>query len=193
MTHTLHQACLTPARASQGLRRRSVAVFAKDRKGFGSTPTQAPAEQAKVNKRGKVTSRQGTVSPKEQKKSVEQYKEQYEEWQNAPPDLEDTELPQVVGDRMLKRIVACTGLPILVSLTVYPLFYYLKVVKDIDVPTWAVYITSSLTWGGALLGISYGVLSASWDPAREGTTLGWVEFQANLPALIDRIRSKGGR
>ncbi len=32
------------------------------------------------------------------------------------------------------------------------------------------------------------VPAASWDPRREGTLLGWTEFQANLPLLLDRFR-----
>lgn len=30
--------------------------------------------------------------------------------------------------------------------------------------------------------------AASWDPRREGSLLGWTEFQANLPILLDRFR-----
>lgn len=29
---------------------------------------------------------------------------------------------------------------------------------------WLVYATQTLTFGGGLLGITYGALSASWDP-----------------------------
>jgi len=35
-----------------------------------------------------------------------------------------------------------------------------------------------------------GILSASWDPAREGSFLGVDEFKANLPALIDRVKNR---
>ena len=31
------------------------------------------------------------------------------------------------------------------------------------------FVASTATFGGALLGITYGVLSASWEPSREGT------------------------
>ena len=30
--------------------------------------------------------------------------------------------------------------------------------------------------------------AASWDPRREGSLLGWTEFQANVPLLLDRFR-----
>ena len=34
-----------------------------------------------------------------------------------------------------------------------------------------------LTFGGGLFGITYGALSASWDPTREGSAMGWSEMQ----------------
>lgn len=37
----------------------------------------------------------------------------------------------------------------------------------------------------ACTGISYGALSASWDPNRAGTLSGWTEFRANLPLLLE--------
>ncbi|PNH07750.1 Protein PAM68, chloroplastic [Tetrabaena socialis] len=40
------------------------------------------------------------------------------------------------------------------------------------------------TFGGGLLGITYGALSSSWDPNREGSALGWNEMQANLSILL---------
>ena len=46
------------------------------------------------------------------------------------------------------------------------------------------------TFGGALLGITYGVLSASWEPGREGTFWGLEEFKANIPILIQTVTGK---
>ncbi len=41
-----------------------------------------------------------------------------------------------------------------------------------------------------LLGISYGILSTSWDPRREGSLSGVTEFKANLPIVLDRFRRR---
>jgi hypothetical protein len=30
--------------------------------------------------------------------------------------------------------------------------------------------------------------AASWDPRREGSLLGWTEFQGNVPLLLDRFK-----
>jgi DNA topoisomerase IA len=37
-------------------------------------------------------------------------------------------------------------------------------------------------------GITYSVMSASWDPDREGSFLGWDEFQLNLQNVQDGLR-----
>ena len=65
-----------------------------------------------------------------------------------------------------------------------------QVVLGVDVPSFVVYAISVAGLGGSLLGISYGVLSTSWDPRREGTFLGAAEFRSNLPALMQRLGRK---
>lgn len=50
--------------------------------------------------------------------------------------------------------------------------------------------TQVLTFGGGLLGITYGAMSASWDPAREGSALGWTELQANLAILLNKNKQQ---
>jgi len=60
----------------------------------------------------------------------------------------------------------------------------LQVVQKIEYPIWVVYVTQALMFGGGLLGISYGILSTSWDPRREGSALGWTELQVSSRALI---------
>ncbi|KAL6768584.1 PAM68 [Auxenochlorella protothecoides x Auxenochlorella symbiontica] len=113
---------------------------------------------------------------------------------SPPPDeAEDTSrlaVPQEVTDRMLRRILTFAGLPVAVSILFLPLFYFLKVTQGFEIPLPAVYFIQSLGFGGGLFGISYGILSASWDPSRPGSTLGANEFQANLPILLEYLRRK---
>ncbi|KAL4446716.1 hypothetical protein ABPG77_007960 [Micractinium sp. CCAP 211/92] len=97
-------------------------------------------------------------------------------------------VPEVVTNRMLRRVILFMGAPVFTGILLFPFFYWLKVKQDVDLPSWVPYLASSLTFGGGLLGISYGIMSASWDPRREGSLLGWTEFQANVPLLLDRFR-----
>ncbi|GIM06032.1 hypothetical protein Vretimale_10446 [Volvox reticuliferus] len=100
------------------------------------------------------------------------------------------ETPQVVVDRMFRRILICTGVPVFTGMALFPLFYWLRVVQDIEYPLWIVYIAQLLTFGGGLLGITYGALSASWDPSREGSWLGWTELKANLAIVLNRNKQE---
>ncbi|KAL4425387.1 hypothetical protein ABPG75_009403 [Micractinium tetrahymenae] len=97
-------------------------------------------------------------------------------------------VPEAVTNRMLRRVILFMGAPVFTGILLFPFFYWLKVKQDVDLPSWVPYLASSLTFGGGLLGISYGIMSASWDPRREGSLLGWTEFQANVPLLLDRFR-----
>jgi len=98
-------------------------------------------------------------------------------------------VPEQITDRMLRRMLAFSIGPVFFGFTLFPLFYYLKTSQGVDIPVWAVYLVQTMIFGGGLLGISYGILSSSWDPQREGSRLGWNEFQANLPIVLQRFKN----
>ena len=91
---------------------------------------------------------------------------------------------------MLKRVGIFCGTPLMLGFTTGPLFYYFKAVRHVDVPPWVFFTASTATFGAAFIGISYGVLSASWDPRREGTFWGGSEFKENVPVVISTIINK---
>ncbi|KAK9218302.1 hypothetical protein WN943_006939 [Citrus x changshan-huyou] len=93
---------------------------------------------------------------------------------------------------MISRIGFTVGIPLLVGLLFFPFFYYLKVVLKIDVPSWLPVIVSFIFFGAGLLGVSYGIVSSSWDPLREGSLLGWNEAQRNWPVFWQSLWSGGG-
>lgn len=66
----------------------------------------------------------------------------------------------------------------------------LQVVQKVELPMGTVFVSSGLAFGAGLLGISYGAVSASWDPAQEGSAFGWNEFRANLAAIMNQRKSK---
>lgn len=99
-------------------------------------------------------------------------------------------VPEVVTNRMLKRIAIFAGSPVVFGMMLFPLFYYIKKVQGVDLPVWAVYIVQTTVFGGGLLGISYGIISTSFDERREGSFLGWNEFKANLPQVLSSFGGK---
>ncbi|KAI9083954.1 hypothetical protein K1719_034212 [Acacia pycnantha] len=100
-------------------------------------------------------------------------------------------IPEVVTNRMISRMGFSVGIPLAIGLMFFPFFYYLKVGLKIDVPTWVPFIVSFFFFGSALLGVSYGIVSSSWDPLREGSLLGWNEARKNWPVFWQSIWGGG--
>ncbi|XP_020577548.1 protein PAM68, chloroplastic [Phalaenopsis equestris] len=98
-------------------------------------------------------------------------------------------IPEVVTNRMMQRMGLSVGVPLGTGLLFFPLFYYLKVVVRVDVPNWIPLLVSFFFFGASLLGVSYGIVSASWDPLREGSVLGWNEARRNWPVFWQSLRS----
>jgi Photosynthesis affected mutant 68 len=63
----------------------------------------------------------------------------------------------------------------------------------IDLPVYVVYVVQTIFFGGGLLGITYGILSSSWEEGREGSAWGLTELKANLPILMKALREKKNR
>lgn len=102
-------------------------------------------------------------------------------------------IPEIVTNRMISRMGLSVGIPLGIGLSFFPFFYYLKVGMKIDVPTWVPFIVSFFFFGCSLLGVSYGIVSASWDPLREGSLLGWTEAQKNWPVFWQSLRDGESR
>lgn len=101
----------------------------------------------------------------------------------------------MVTDRILKRILTFTSAPLAVAFASPVFFYWANKIRDppLDVPTSVVYLASLFTFGPALAGISYAIISCSYDPEREEPEgfLGSAEFARNLPEIVSQLR--GGR
>ncbi|KAI4367956.1 hypothetical protein MLD38_016577 [Melastoma candidum] len=162
---------VSPFPVSQGSKLRSestrVKSALKSPKGFGPSPKKTN----KVRKPGK---------------SLEKDEDEEED------DPSEGVIPEVVTNRMMKRMGFSVGIPLSIGLLFFPLFYYLKVGLKIDVPSWVPFIVSFFFFGSALLGVSYGIVSSSWDPLREGSLLGWNEAQKNWPVFWQSIWGGGG-
>lgn len=98
-------------------------------------------------------------------------------------DREAGVIPEIVTNRMISRMGFTVGVPLFTGLLFFPFFYYLKVGLKIDIPTWVPFIVSFFFFGTALLGVSYGIVSSSWDPLRAGSFWGWNEAQKNWPVF----------
>ncbi|ONK55749.1 uncharacterized protein A4U43_C10F600 [Asparagus officinalis] len=80
-------------------------------------------------------------------------------------DEDDVAIPEVVTNRMMKRMGLSVGIPLSVGLLFFPFFYYLKVVARVDVPSWVPFVVSFVFFGTALE-------SATGSCRRAGTRCG---------------------
>ena len=238
---------------------------AKWREGMESAAADRTSKKAaepkqaglKYSKRGKVSSQPGQVSKAALKKIKTDIEKKKENDEVSAERMEEKRaeyraasakgIPQVVTDRMLKRITIFSGskfylrddasseifqppfdptvhsfdddmlplrvypalsasrdhsvltnlssiqthpVPLLLGFSTGPLFYLSKQVWHIDLAPWQFFFASTVTFGAALAGITYGVLSASWEPGRDGTFWGVTEVKANIPILWQTILGK---
>ncbi|KAI5085106.1 hypothetical protein GOP47_0001275, partial [Adiantum capillus-veneris] len=147
-------------------------------KGFGPPPPKIikplPAEEKEISKTKKGQRRLSDDS-------------------EAGGEDDDDEVPQIVMDRMIKRIGVSIAVPVVLAVLMFPLFWFLKVQLRVDVPEWLPLLVSGTFFGSAALGITYGIVSTSWDPLRDGSFLGWKEANANWPIFFNSLQGKQGR
>ncbi|WP_017651180.1 PAM68 family protein [Fortiea contorta] len=112
-----------------------------------------------------------------------------------PFTKEEMAIPQVVSQRMVRRVVGFCGIPTSLGITTLVASYLLAIYADIRLPPIAVLLVNMGLFGLGVLGITYGVLSASWDEERVGGWLGLSEFRTNwgrMATVWRETRSKNG-
>jgi Photosynthesis affected mutant 68 len=102
-------------------------------------------------------------------------------------------IPEVVSQRMAKRMAIFCGVPTLLGLSTFPISYFGFFQNGIELPNVAVLLASLGGLGLGVLGLSYGVLSASWDESMPGTKLGLQEFKLNLGRVVEDFKAKRDR
>jgi Photosynthesis affected mutant 68 len=109
--------------------------------------------------------------------------------QRSPRSKTSQGIPEVVSQRMAKRMLAFCGMPTLLGLSTFPVSYFGFFQNGIELPNVAVLLASLGGLGLGVLGLSYGVLSASWDESIPGTKLGWQEFNLNFGRVVESFKS----
>ena len=97
-------------------------------------------------------------------------------------------IPSYVANRMARRIAFTTGIPTLSGMGVFIGSYFLisKGIADIS-PTLTL-VSSALCFLVGLLGLSYGILSASWD-FNPGSFLGFENIKPNIKRMKDAFKT----
>ena len=90
-----------------------------------------------------------------------------------------TNIPKTVSDRMVRRVAVFCGVPTLLGIATLVLNYLLITRFQIKFPPTAILLVNLGFFGLGVLGITYGVLSASWDERNAGSIFGWEQFSVN--------------
>jgi hypothetical protein len=104
---------------------------------------------------------------------------------------ESMAVPEVVSKRMVRRMALLCGVPSVLGIATFFVSYFLVTQAGVKLPNVAVVLLSMGFFGLGVLGLSYGVLSASWDEDVPGTKLGWQEFTTNLGRMTSAWRKAG--
>ncbi len=93
-------------------------------------------------------------------------------------------IPKSVANRMARRIIFTTGIPTFLGMSVFVLSYIVIIKGIAEIPPSLTLTSSAICFFIGLLGLSYGILSASWEES-PGSLFGLEHIRPN----IERMRS----
>lgn len=97
-------------------------------------------------------------------------------------------IPDAVANRMARRIAIATGIPTVMGMGVFIGSYVVVSRGILDIPPSATLVASGACFLLGLVGLSYGVLSSSWEDA-PGSLLGREQIGVNISRLRESIRA----
>ena len=97
-------------------------------------------------------------------------------------------IPKYVANRMARRIAFTTGIPTLSGMGVFIGSYFLISRGIAEISPTITLVSSAMCFLVGLLGLSYGILSASWD-LNQGTILGFENIKPNINRMKDAFKS----
>ena len=134
-----------------------------------------PGKRKKASKRRPANNPNGQEAAKEDK--------------SAAASLKETAIPEAVSRRMIRRMAAFCGLPTVLGIATFFVSYAIVSNGWFELPNTAVLFVSIGFFGLGVLGLSYGVFSASWDEERPGSLVGWSEFTTNFGRMTAARKS----
>lgn len=193
----------------------ALSMAAKDKKGFGKS--NASTKPAPASKQEQSTSNTNTNTPQSKPSTTTEYatapapgtdalsrlrrqkaEERNEELRRIR-DLKSVDkilkeepdaavIPEPVAQRMGKRMLPFVGIPLFGLMGTFVAFWYFATYKNYEFqPALVAFSTIGVLVFG-LLGITYSVMSASWDVEVEGSMLGFEEFGKNLGSIRDGLK-----
>ncbi len=100
------------------------------------------------------------------------------------PKRSSSGIPKYVADRMARRIFFTAGIPTLLGMSVFIVSYIIVTKNIAEIPPSSTIAISALFFLLGLAGLSFGILSASWD--KEPGSFFGIE---NIPMNIQRAKA----
>ena len=100
------------------------------------------------------------------------------------PKRSSSGIPKYVADRMARRIFFTAGIPTILGMSVFVVSYIIVTKNIAEIPPSSTIAISALFFLLGLAGLSFGILSASWD--KEPGSLFGIE---NIPTNIQRAKA----
>jgi len=98
-------------------------------------------------------------------------------------------IPDSVSKRMAKRMAVFCGVPTVLSFASFIGAYFVNTRTEVHLPTVLVFSSSLGFLVLGVLGLSYGVLSSSWDETAPGSLWGIGEFRVNFGRMVEGWRA----
>jgi Photosynthesis affected mutant 68 len=102
-------------------------------------------------------------------------------------------IPEVVSRRMIQRMALFSGIPSALGMSTFVMSYWVVSQGIFDLPTYAVLFVSLGWFGLGVVGLTYGVLSASWEEDSLGSKIGLEEFKVNWGRMTETWQKNGDR
>ena len=103
---------------------------------------------------------------------------------STPKMKKSTGIPKYVADRMARRIFFTAGIPTIMGMSVFVVSYIIVTKNIAEIPPSSTIAISALFFLLGLGGLSFGILSASWD--KEPGSFFGIE---NIPLNIERAKA----
>ena len=136
------------------------------------------------------------MKKKQSKKNIKNKKKKNLSHTNAFANLDQTSnvvkpsrrspsgIPKYVADRMARRIFFTAGIPTILGMSVFVVSYIIVTRNIAEIPPSSTIAISALFFLLGLAGLSFGILSASWD--KEPGSFFGIE---NIPMNIQRAKA----
>ena len=96
-------------------------------------------------------------------------------------------IPKYVADRMARRIIFTAGIPTILGMSVFVASYFIVTRNIAEIPPSSTIAISALFFLIGLGGLSFGILSASWDK-EPGSILGIENISQNIQRAKDAFK-----